>query len=169
MKYKLFLVGLFSLLGAASAEAASNKVCRNMGNSVCAQDTRTGQCTHSWDNRDGVDAMRACKVYTGEISTKVDRRNYQCTGNRDRACARSLRTGQCTHEWSSRDGGGDALYSCRVWMGEINNRVDRRNYVCAGDRDRVCARSIRTGQCTHVWTRRDGVDPWFSCRQWMRQ
>lgn len=160
---------LFSLFGLSSASASTtgraHLQCRDMGSSVCAVNTRTGQCTHSWSHRDGQDARRACLVYTGQIETRVDRSNYSCSGSADRACARSHRTGQCTHEWTSED--GNALSQCRRWMGLERTTIDRSNLQCRHTGNGACAVNLRTGQCTHSWANRDGgMD---SCLRWIRR
>ncbi len=151
------------------ASAAGKYTCKQTGDSVCVVNNYTGQCTHSFSREDHGNPMYACRAFIGEIDTRVNRNNYYCDGNRDRACARSKIHGQCTHEWTSRDGGGDAMYQCQRWMNPNMGRIDKSKYVCSGDSDRVCARNTQTGQCTHVWTRRDNGDPWFACRSWLRK
>ncbi len=169
---------LFSLLVTLFCFSANNALanedvlaqasyCKATANGACAVSTRTGQCTMAFNKRDHENPMYACKIYTGEVSNRIDRNNYYCSGNADRACARSKIHGQCTHEWTSRDGAGNAMYQCQRWMNPNMGRVDRSNYVCTGDSQRVCAKDIRTGQCFHVWTARDGGDPWFFCRKWI--
>lgn len=166
--FLLAIVGLAAAWSTSANAARANLICRDQGSYACAQDIRTGQCTHSWSRRDSDNPMYSCRIFTGEVSNVVDRRNYQCSGDSSRACARSLRTGQCTHSWTNGDGMGDAMAQCRRWMGIGQRPIDRSNYQCsAAGADSVCARDIRTGQCTHEWKRKDGGDPWFQCRNWL--
>jgi hypothetical protein len=39
------------------------------------------------------------------------------------------------------------------------------NLSCKAMGDRVCAVDLRTGQCTHVWSKRDSADPMFACQR----
>jgi hypothetical protein len=40
-----------------------NYVCKTRGDSVCAQDIRTGQCTHEWNRRDSYDPLASCQRF----------------------------------------------------------------------------------------------------------
>ncbi len=94
---------------------SSNYYCRNFGSRACAVDSRTGQCTHAWTRDNSTDPMFSCEKFLGHGNGRVDKSNYTCSKTPTGACARNLRTGQCTHSWSSREF-SNPMWSCQKYL-----------------------------------------------------
>ncbi len=93
----------------------ANYFCRDHGGYVCAASKKTNQCTHSWDQDDHNDPMWSCQKYLGIVKSNFDKSNFRCKQTASGVCAQSKKTGQCTHLWSS-DDGGNPMWQCQNWL-----------------------------------------------------
>ncbi len=98
------------------------------------------------------------------VTTVAQASQYTCKDMGGGTCAVNKSTGQCTHSWSN-DDGEDSMYFCKKFIGEVKSHYNTANYTCAKVTNGVCAKSISSGQCTHVWKKKDGGDPLFFCKQ----
>jgi hypothetical protein len=94
----------------------ANYKCVKTATGACAKSISTGQCTHSWSDEDGGNAMFFCKKHLGLVAPVVIAGKYTCKKTANGYCAKNLKTGQCTHEWSNKD--GDALFRCQKYIGQ---------------------------------------------------
>lgn len=99
-------------------------------------------------------------------TTAASAASYACKKSGSSVCAVNLATGQCTHSWSTRDG-GNPEYECLRYLGVIPSKVDRAPYSCKRTSNGACAVDSRTGQCTHSWRSGEDSNPMDSCRRWM--
>ncbi len=173
----LFVLSAFAT--GASAASKSDLYCSVYPNSafadqVCARNKNTNQCTVSWhfsnDNSAKSkqrEAMDSCQRYLGNVVSNWSPEDYYCAVSPNASfprevCAVSKSTGQCTQSWPfknddiSKSKQRFAMDRCERFLGHIVSHWDPANYYCdlwpnAAFPQQVCARSKKTGQCTHSW------------------
>jgi len=100
------------------------------------------------------------------ISAQANGGAYTCKKTSSGVCAVSVKTGQCTHEWSN-DDSGNPMFHCQKFTGQKVSNFNKANYFCRNHGDYVCAASKITNQCTHSWGQDDHNDPMWSCRKFL--
>lgn len=173
---KLFFSALMMFTFFAASDALAwpvlaqkgNYQCVDFGAYVCTRNMETGQCTQAWSKSDGGNAAYSCKQYIGIKVSNYDPNNYYCKQYPAYVCAVSKTHGQCTQTWDNND--GNPMYACQKYLGLVPTKVDKSNYRCVKTAmgSAVCAQNIKTGQCTHTWTDKDG-DPMFACKKFLGQ
>lgn len=98
------------------------------------------------------------------VTSLVQANNYYCKQTRAGVCAVNYGSRQCTHFWSDEDG-GNAMFFCQKFTGEVKTSFNPANYQCKKTRNGTCLMSKSTGQCTHSWSNSDGMDANFMCQK----
>lgn len=167
---KIFLMVfvLGTMITGFTTSAFAAYVCKKQASGACVQNLATGQCAQSFTKKNYDNPMAACERALGATSASYDPKDYTCRDFGSRVCAVNKNTNQCTHSWNRGDH-ANPMFLCQKFTGNGPKPINKSNFECKQYPSRVCAKDLRTGQCTHQWKSGEYSNPMRMCLKWIGQ